>query len=239
MTSIRHSGQFKRGSNHSGAIDLVERATLLRQMPLGTLRIRLSAKIRRVNRSRQVIDTFCVACRTTRALSVDNLWSGKTTNCRCQRCRKYQQHPSDLVGLLGERFDAMKQRCKQGNGKVNKRYGNRGIQVRIKREEFINHFAERYTIAEVLNGVFDRINNDGHYELPNIRLTTARENNLNRENTRFTYFMGNEIACVKLFDEIKSRHWGFDYASAWTTRLAYAGMTGEEIIQRNEARRTR
>jgi hypothetical protein len=72
------------------------------------------------------------------------------------------------------RYSDMRARCVNKNVRHYNRYGGRGIECRITREEFIEWFLKN------ANGDFslsvDRIDNDGHYEFSNMQLITVGEN---------------------------------------------------------------
>jgi len=168
---------FPFGERHPKAIDLRKRERDLQRFPLGTLVV-LVGTIRRVERSRLVIDVTCTACEKRQTLLVDNLWAKKTTNCRCQRAKKYFDPRSETLGM---RYDTMIQRCERDTHVSSNRYKGRGIQVLFKsREEFIRWALKKYPNSDFKELVFDRRNNDGNYSKGNLRLTTYSVNNRNR-----------------------------------------------------------
>jgi len=58
-----------------------------------------------------------------------------------------------------------------------KHYKGRGIEVRFEsRKSFVLWALATYPNTNFKGLVFDRINNDGHYEPSNLRLTTQKEN---------------------------------------------------------------
>ncbi len=71
-------------------------------------------------------------------------------------------------------FDNMKARCRFGHHKRYHRYGGRGIEVRINRDDFIAWYIQE--AGGRLDLTIDRIDNDGHYELDNIQLITSFKN---------------------------------------------------------------
>src|SRR5688572_1779268 len=121
---MAHTGQFLSGWLHPNSIDLRDRETELLGMELGTLRIE-QGSLRRGNRSRQLVRATCEVCLRTREIHVDNILSGKTSNCTCQR-GKYRD---PRARTLGERYDAMKQRCERDTHVSSHHYKGRGIKV--------------------------------------------------------------------------------------------------------------
>ena len=107
----------------------------------------------------------------------------KTEKAKCMK--KYQQthkvklatydkeYYQTIIGNLRKRFIKIKQRCSNPKCSGYKWYGGRGIKCLFQSaDEFIDY---------IFNGLqIDRINNNGHYERGNIRLTTAKENSNNR-----------------------------------------------------------
>lgn len=152
-------------------------------MPLGTLSI-LKDTIRREGKYRYV-DALCSVCKTKSAPSVDNIRAGSTKNCKCQRRRKYEDKVN--ADILGERFDAMKQRCNRNTHVSSHLYKGRGIMVLFpSREYFIRWCFLRWPAIDLVSYRldFDRIDNDGHYEPQNLRLVSRRVNIFNTRRSR-------------------------------------------------------
>ena len=86
-----------------------------------------------------------------------------------------QEWRKTLEGKLAIRYYDMKARCSNPNHKRYKDYGGRGIKCLFTTsKEFVEYIFSELEI--------DRINNNGHYEPGNIRLTTGKENSNNRRN---------------------------------------------------------
>jgi hypothetical protein len=174
-----HHGQFPSGDLHPRSIDLTEREYEVSQMDLGTLRI-LPRTIIRDNRSRLKIKAYCVACGETRILHVDNVRAGKTKSCTCQRNRKYHDPRAET---LGQRYDAMVQRCERDTHVSSHNYKGRGIRVEFQsREHFVRWALEKFPDTDFKGLDFDRIDNDGHYSPHNLRLANRSANLRNRRN---------------------------------------------------------
>ena len=74
-------------------------------------------------------------------------------------------------------YSHAKSRCNDPNHAAYKWYGGRGIEFRFKSfEEFIEHIGLRPSPKHSL----DRINNNGHYEVGNVRWATKKEQMFNR-----------------------------------------------------------
>lgn len=166
-------GRFRPGPMHprwhSNEWILAKLATL----PLGKLRATGVVEIR--DRSRRYAEMQCDDCGKVKMILVDNLTSGKTKNCRCQK--KY----GDIrARTLGARYDSMVQRCRRWTHVSSVNYIGRGIEVRFQsREHFIRWALAKFPKTGFKGLDFDRIDNDGHYEPDNLRLVSRAENLLN------------------------------------------------------------
>ena len=77
--------------------------------------------------------------------------------------------------LLKKIYLEAKRRCNNPNHKQYLDYGGRGITFKFKSfDEFLNAVGTRPK-----NYQLDRINNDGHYEVGNVRWATAHQNSIN------------------------------------------------------------
>jgi hypothetical protein len=124
---------------------------------------------------------------------------------------------------IGRRFDDIFQRCNNPKHPSYVYYGERGIECRMDRKDFIDYVLEHLPHPTYRGLEIDRINNNsGHYEPGNLRLATRREQNLNKRNNVWITFRG-ESVLVEL--------WPSPYSRSWTLRLVQQGLTtGEEII---------
>ncbi len=70
-----------------------------------------------------------------------------------------------------------RERCRNPKHKHYAYYGGRGIEFRFSSfQEFLEHIGRRPSVKHSL----DRINNDGHYEIGNVRWATPEEQHRNR-----------------------------------------------------------
>ena len=90
------------------------------------------------------------------------------------------------------------------------------------RNAFVQWVAANLPHKDYCGVEIDRVNNDGHYEPGNLKLSSRREQNLNKYNTARMMFRGESI----LVDEFDS-----PYERSWTGRLVNGRMSGEDIIQ--------
>lgn len=122
------------------------------------------------------MDATCPYCHVRKTYWVDNLLSGH--GCRCQMHQKYFDPRAET---LGDRYDAMIQRCNTDTHVSSHNYKGRGIKVLFhSREHFIRWALATYPDSSFKGLDFDRINNDGHYSPDNLRLVTRKVNLANR-----------------------------------------------------------
>lgn len=113
-------------------------------------------------------------CGIVKEVRGENLRSGKSTSCG--ECKRVEYKPDDVH--YG-RAVAIIQRCYDKNHKRYKDYGGRGItcftqsiQELVKALHELDGFEDGLTI--------DRINNDGNYEIDNMRWADYKTQNNNR-----------------------------------------------------------
>ncbi len=141
--------------------------------------LELTGRIEKRFRSRRYCEVFCYHCKKSHWILVDNILAKKTTNCKCQRGRKYHA-PPEVVKTLGQRYDAIVQRCTRDTHCSSPNYKGRGIKNNFQsREHFIKWALQKYQISDFKDMDFDRIDNDGHYEPENLRLVSRSVNNRN------------------------------------------------------------
>jgi hypothetical protein len=121
---------------------------------------------------------ICTRCGRRKAISGKLLTSGHTRSCGCLR-RSARTH-----GLSHTRayrsYRAAKSRCRNCRHPAFADYGGRGIEFRlVSIEQLFAHLGERPEDKSL-----DRINNDGHYEVTNLKYSTRREQARNRRRPR-------------------------------------------------------
>ena len=223
--------RFLSGPNHPRWIDKSERLELLRSLDLGSLRV-VSSEIseRRIgNKSRQYVRASCSACGQEHEILVDNLVGRKTTNCRCQRRKKYLD---PRATILGERYDAIVQRCYNPRSPSYKNYGDIGIECRFSREEFISYMLKVLPHADYRGVDIDRIDNNGHYTVDNLRLATRAVNLRNKSTNRLVVYKGNHVVAADLWSELRRDYPEFTLSQTYTARLAADGVAWPDILKR-------
>lgn len=116
-----------------------------------------------------------------------HILKGNTTSCGCymKEARLNVKLRSVTHGMSRTKEYAIylsaKARCGNKNVKFYKDYGGRGIMFLFTSfEEFYQHIGPKPTPKHQL----DRINNDGNYEIGNVRWATAKENSNNRRSSK-------------------------------------------------------
>lgn len=74
-------------------------------------------------------------------------------------------------------YSGMRQRCTNPNSSNYKNYGAKGVQVRVKRDEFVDWYIENVT-DEMIKPTVDRIDPSGHYEFSNMEIIPASLNSM-------------------------------------------------------------
>ena len=187
-------------------------------------------------RKHWVVNGSCSICGCEKPYNVDNIVRGLSTKCKCLRRRLYF---SDEEVLLGKRYDAMKQRCRNTGTDMQKNYGARGIKNRFRnRRHFIDYIKNHLPHKDYIDVEIDRIDTNGHYEEGNLRLVTKKENLKNKRKKR-VYYDGMFLCVYNIGDEIRKYVDSyFGYSNSWTRTLHYKGMSIEKILRVYELKRT-
>lgn len=127
-------------------------------------------------------------CGETIRLSSNQLMSGK--HYQCESCDKWHRKtPAHrLVGTsayrsLVSRYHGAKDRCSNQDNVAYKSYGGRGIRCEFDgAEEYVCCLAPA-VLTYGIGGQVDRIDNDGHYAVGNLRIISAKDNGRNRRTT--------------------------------------------------------
>lgn len=165
-----------------------------------------------------VVTTQCVHCGKTMEKDLRNLEKGFSTKCRC--AVKYKD-PRALT--VGRRYEAMIQRCYRDTHVSSYNYKGRGIKVRFQsREEFIRWALAAWPACTFKGWEFDRIDNEGHYEVSNLRLASS---SLNSFNTRRNQVIERVDAILKVNPDVK-------YAVNTVHNLIRKGLSDKEIVAR-------
>jgi hypothetical protein len=121
-------------------------------------------------------------CGRTHYSRVSSLTSGRVTSCGCLNRDVHTTHGQTNTPEF-EAFCQAKYRCENPAHEAWEDYGGRGIEFRFKSfEEFIAHIGARPSADMIL----DRIDNDGHYEIGNVRWVTYAVSNQNKRSTKLS-----------------------------------------------------
>jgi hypothetical protein len=130
-------------------------------------------------------------CEKCGGITERNTYEGsRTKSCGCIR-KKYSE--AAMGNKLYSKWANMKARC--NNKKIHEynRYGGRGISICDEWYDF-EKFRE-WALAGGYNKnlTIDRINNNGNYEPSNCRFITIAENNRNKESTKLSHALAEQI----------------------------------------------
>lgn len=165
--------------------------------------------------NRKHVFVECMDCKEKKWIMTCNLYSGKTQGCR--RCGNPRQVPKWLYS----RMQGAELRCKNPNNKMYKNYGGRGIQFRFKNPLEASIYVKNHLGLDKTKQI-DRIDNDGHYEPGNLRLST---NIQNASHTRKTIY-------AAAFHAFRIAHPEIKYADSTLHRLFSTGLSFDQIIER-------
>lgn len=130
-------------------------------------------------------------CGIIKPIQGRHLRSGKIVSCGCRRkeltlisVTKHGESRRTGQSVEATIFRAAKRRCSTPSVSEYHNYGGRGIEFRFTSiPEFLNELGRRPSPEHSL----ERIDNDGHYEVGNVRWATRKEQSRNKRNTvRFT-----------------------------------------------------
>lgn len=130
-------------------------------------------------------------CGNEKITKVSNVKHNYVISCGCKHkeqalknvalLTKHGMRQRDNTRVEYRAFQGAKYRCTNPNGKGWMDYGGRGIEFRFDNvTEFINHIGFKPNPSLSL----DRINNDGHYEIGNVRWATKKEQRCNQRSRK-------------------------------------------------------
>lgn len=100
-----------------------------------------------------------------------NTWDGRFAYCiDCTKHRRNDNINRKAVKIYG---DLVRRTTWQS-------YSKKGIEVKINKADFVKWYSEHY----FKNGVVDRIDDKGHYEIDNIHIITTVEHNIKKRTDR-------------------------------------------------------
>lgn len=122
-------------------------------------------------------------CGNTKIVFAHHMKSGNVQSCGCLAKGEPRRQASIRHGWTGtpeyESYNAAKKRCNPDHKDEFKAYAERGIEFRFSDfVEFINHIGPRP--EPKFDYSLDRIDNNGHYEVGNVKWSTKLEQARNR-----------------------------------------------------------
>ena len=118
----------------------------------------------------------CLSCGKSSVKWIHNMASGRSLNCPCFRPGGYND---PRAKMLSARYQAMVQRCHKDTHVSSKIYKGRGICVKMGVREFVTWALDKWPTETFKGKDFDREDNNGHYEISNLRLVSRTTNLLN------------------------------------------------------------
>lgn len=171
---------------HRNAANLTHRrfGRLMALMPIGRLPRKTSTAI--------VWQCRC-DCGNMIKTTASRLLIGQTRSCGCLR-KETTRRRLTTHGMTHSAeyqiYHVAKRRCQNPKNLHYAYYGGRGIKFLFNSfEEFYNHVGPRPSICHSL----DRINNNGYYEIGNVKWSTPTEQVQNRRTKRLDQFSDSEI----------------------------------------------
>jgi len=140
-------------------------------------------------------------CGTIKSIAIGPLQRQSTQSCGCLKkewasthCRTHgESHSVEFSVFMGA-----KNRCNNPNEPAYRHYGGRGIEFRlVSVTDLIADIGRRPTDSHSL----DRIDNEGHYEVGNIKWSTFSEQSRNKRNNQILT-ANNESHCTTEWGEI-------------------------------------
>lgn len=131
-------------------------------------------------------------CGNTLETASYRLVSGKTKSCGCLWMDKMINHKFNLTHGSSNTLEygsycGAKSRCQNSNNTSFIDYGGRGIEFKFNSfEEFYKELGDKPEPKYEYS--LDRIDNDGHYEVGNVRWSTRKEQANNRRNNLYKTF---------------------------------------------------
>lgn len=177
------------------------------------------------------------SCGNTRNIPTSDLTSGHTKSCGCFMVEniiaRSTTHGHAARGAYDSTYNtwaAMIQRCTNTSLENYPRYGGRGITVCERwRESFVAFLEDVGNRPEGTS--IERINNDGNYELSNVRWATRAEQSNNKANSRRVEYEGAMLTVAELADRVDLPY------DALYKRLFYRRMSVADAIAKPCARR--
>lgn len=142
------------------------------------------------------------ACGTEKEVITKHLLSGRSLSCR--KCgsskpwtdvgKQFVDVPRDVLEKLRRAVGDANRRCRNKHHRCYENWGGRGIEVRFSSDvDFITHLLTLPGYDD-FSLILDRIDNDGHYEVGNLRFTTYLESANNQRHSAPTIMTEDRVA---------------------------------------------
>jgi hypothetical protein len=223
-------GKFLSGPLHPKWVDPALLLAKLKEGPFGSWVVIGNTIEKDAKSSYRYVLCRCSVTGVEGYVSVDNLVSGKSKGPH-GKPRKYAFDPR--VSVIGNRYDAIVQRCRNPSCEAYPAYGGRGIELRFSsRQHFITWVMGHLPHPSYKGVQLDRRDVNGHYEPGNLRLVTLQQNLQNKQGSVWVLYQGAEVYAPHLWHLLRTDHQEFSLGPARTERLLRMGVSIEEIIAR-------
>ena len=177
-------------------------------------------------------------CGITRLVLRADMVSGKSTSCGGHHRENlfYAGLPKAIHTVLRQRYNRIQVSTDpNGKNKAFAAYRRRGIQNKFgSAEEFVRYMVAELPHESYVGVEIDRIDNDGHYEPGNLKLSTRMENAQNRSTNIMVEWNGESMSATKFAREAK-----IDLHPSTVIDMVKRGMTPEQIIAHRTPRQKR
>jgi hypothetical protein len=130
-------------------------------------------------------------------------------------------------------------RCVNPECKSYKNYGGRGVEVRFTQKQFLDYMKELYPGVDPRGMDIDRIDNNGHYEVGNLRLIDRKTNLRNRRNNNTVTYKRKKMLITHVWHVLKYENPNYSFTPQWTNKLLRTGHTIREIKSLDKTRESR
>ena len=175
------------------------KALALLGQKFGRLTVLSEASVNKPGKSRWLCRCDCGIEKIVLGSSLKN---GSTKSCGCLCGEKNTTHGLSKTPEY-RAWKGAEHRCTNPKSINFHSYGGRGIEFRLPNfVEFLAHIGPRPSNKHSL----DRIDNEGHYEIGNIRWATINIQNRNRRSNRMIAYQGNNLCIADWAERLGCSH---------------------------------